>query len=816
MKDNATLLRQLTVPEKAALLEGYQSWMTNAVPRLGIPAIHLTDGPLGVRKKAAATGSGSLGLGHSLPSTVFPAGVNIANTWDPESAEKTGAAIGTECAAYDVQVLLGPGINLKRDPRCGRNFEYYSEDPLLAGKTAAAYVRGVQSTGTAACPKHFALNSCENFRYMGDSIADARAARELYLKAFEICVKEGAPKALMCSYNQIDGEFASQNKWLLTDLLRSDWGFEGLVMSDWGAVQDRVKGVKAGLDLDMPGGQWANRKSILDAAESGRLPMSVLDTAVGRVLDLIRSARQTPEDMAPLLEKHADLAISLALDSAVLLENDGTLPLQPGVKIHVAGELFDAMRYQGAGSSGLNPARLVTPKTAFEAAAIPHTYARGYRAMDEKPDEGLENEALTGVWEGDVVLFFGGLTELTESEGYDREDLRLPANQLQLLDKLCDTGKPVVAVLFGGAPFEMPFADKCAAVLHMFLPGQGGGEACRRLLWGEEVPCGKLSETWPRRCADIPFSTEFGKQPIVCYKESIFVGYRYFDAVPEAVRYPFGHGLSYTAFTYSDLRIVRSGHQITATLTLTNTGRRAGSEVVQLYVGKNPDSRVFKAPKALKAFRKLHLQPGEARTVTLTFSEGDLAYYNTATRGWVVENGEYPIYVGASSRDIRLTGTVTVTGRPEAAAPYPAHVVRAYSSMEWLSGAHFETLLGRPIPRTPQTLPLTVESPISDYRQTAKGRFLLGCITGYMKWDGRKIRRLPEGPEKTERLKNQQFMLRLIPQNSARSLIQSSGGFVQMHLAHAITELAGGHLIRALKHLKKEKPLPLPHQTTKD
>lgn len=815
MTDTAILLQQLTIAEKAALLEGYQSWMTNAIPRLGIPAIHLTDGPLGVRKKADTEGSGSLGLGHSLPSTAFPAGVNLANSWSPEAVETVGAAIGAECAAYDVQVLLGPGVNLKRDPRCGRNFEYYSEDPLLAGRTAAAFVRGVQSTGTAACPKHFALNNCENFRYMSDSLADERAARELYLKAFEICVKEGRPKTLMCSYNKVDGEFASQNRWLLTDLLREQWGFDGLVMSDWGAVQDRVKGVAAGLDLDMPGGQWANRRAIIDAAENGTLSMDVLDRAVGRVLELIRNTQQSPENMDVLLKAHAETVIDLACESAVLLENDGILPLSTGTKLHIVGELFDAMRYQGAGSSGLNPAYLVTPRMAFEAADVPHSYTQGYRAVDAASDTDLEAEALAGAQKADIVLFFGGLTELTESEGYDRDDLSLPANQLQLLNKLLATGKPVVAVLFGGAPFEVPFTGRCAAILHMFLPGQGGGEACRRLLWGEASPGGKLSETWVRSCRDLPFAKEFGKHRNVCYKESIYTGYRYFDMVPEAVSYPFGHGLSYTAFTYHDLQITHDGTQITATVTVTNSGSRAGSEVVQLYAGKNPGGRVFKAAKELRAFCKVHLQPGESRTVQLTFTETDLAYYHAGIHRWVTENGEYPIYVGASSRDIRLTGSATVSGYPEEAAPYTAEVICAYSSMDWRRGAHFEALLGHSVPVEQATLPLTVESPISDYQQTVIGRFLLRCITGYMKWDGRKIKKLPDGPEKTERLKNQQFILRLIPQNSARSLVQSSGGFVQMHLAYAITEFANGRLFRALKHLKTEKALPLPCDETK-
>lgn len=517
-------MQQLTLEEKAALLEGYQSWMTNAIPRLDIPAIHLTDGPVGVRKKVDKEGSGAVGLGASMPATLFPASVFIANSWNVENAKRMGKAIGEECIGYDVQVLLAPGLNLKRDPRCGRNFEYFSEDPLLAGKMAAAFVQGVQSTGTAACPKHFAINNNENYRYMCDSVVDERAARELYLKAFEICVKEAKPRTMMCAYNKINGEHCSQNKWLLTDVLRKEWGYEGLVMTDWGATVSRSEGVKAGLDLDMPGGILANRKSIIDGVMNGDIASGEVDKAAANVLQLIRDAIQTPQDSGKQeerLKEHEKLAISLAADCAVLLQNDGILPLSKEQNVLITGDLFDRMRYQGAGSSSMNPAYLTSPREAFEAAGMSYEFVRGYDEKAYEADDELEQEVLAKTIDAEIILFFGGLTDGCESEGIDRETLSLPANQLHLMEQLSQTGKKIVTVLFGGAPFEMPFAQNCAAILHMFLPGEGGGEACRRLLYGMANPSGKLSETWMRSISDIPFGDEFGQNKIVAYEEPL-------------------------------------------------------------------------------------------------------------------------------------------------------------------------------------------------------------------------------------------------------------------------------------------------------
>lgn len=848
MKEINTLLEELTLPEKAALLEGYKSWQTNAIPRLDIPAIWLTDGPVGVRKKSKGVGEGALALGSPYPSTAFPTPVCVANSWNPQLAEQVGVAMGEECAAYDVSVLLGPALNLKRDPRCGRNFEYYSEDPLLAGKMAAAFTRGLQSTGTAACPKHFALNNSENFRYMGDSVADERAARELYLKAFEICVKEAHPRTMMCSYNKINSTHASQNKWLLTDLLRDEWGFDGLVMSDWGAVVDRVEGIKAGLDLDMPGGVLANRRAIIEAAESGELPMEDLDRAVANVLKLVtdaqslraKSGESAPVNGVPvsasaknratdgmnvldgtdkktieaLLHDHDIQTVKMATDCAVLLKNEHVLPLAKQTNVLAVGDLFDVMRYQGAGSSGLAPLYMTGPRVAFEWMHEKYTFARGYREITHEPDETLENEALAVAKNADVILFFGGLTELFESEGYDRENLSMPENQLRLIDKLCDIGKPVVAVLFGGSPMELPFADQVDAILHMFLPGQTGGEACRRILYGEAEPGGRLAETWMKTCADIPFGEQYSKHKIEQYRENIYVGYRFFDQVPEKIRYPFGYGLSYTKFAYRDLIVSRVDGVITATLTVINLGERDGSEVVQLYVGRNADTKVFKAEKELIAFAKVYLEAGESRKVELKFKEADLAYYHTKNHSWVVENGTYPILVGANSRDIRLKLNLTVNGYPQVEPPYSAETVEAYEKIAdcTISDQVFAETIGRPIPAEPPVLPYTLESSLTDYQSTRMGRLIYRAILWGLSLDGKKYERLPEGRERDALLKNQQFLLNLVPRNCPRSLMQSAGGgALQMNLAHAVTELANGHVWRAIRlAVKGEKKIPLP------
>ncbi len=582
------LISQMTVEEKAALVSGTDFMYTNPIPRLGIPSLCMSDGPHGLRKQI---GSGDNGVSQSEPATAFPTAACTASGWNPENTRRMGAAIAAECRHYGVHVLLGPGVNLKRNPICGRNFEYFSEDPYLASELAVGEVEGVQSGGVGVSVKHFALNNSENFRFMGNSAVSEQTMRELYLKVFERIVRKAKPATVMCAYNRINGTYCSENKWLLTDVLRKEWGFDGLVMTDWGAMHDRVASLKAGLDLEMPGDTAICRKWILDGIRDGSLAMEDLDKAVRNVLRLV-DAYVRPADETPIdFDAHHVLAAEIAADCAVLLKNDGVLPLTGGEKLHIAGDLFTNMRYQGAGSSMINPARLTTAKAAFEA-------------------HGIRNHSLEAC---DTILCFAGLTDEYESEGGDRESMKLPENQLREIDDLCRSGKPVVVVLFGGSPVELPFFDRVSAVLNMYLPGQNGGTAVHQLLFGEKNPSGKLAETWPMRYEDVPGHETFGKGVNEVYAEGCEIGYRYYNKHNVPVRFPFGYGLSYTTFEKTDWEEADGRYS----QTVTNTGGRYGAEVAQLWLDGE-----------LRGFRKVYLQPGESATVTLVPEAKDVAVYD--------------------------------------------------------------------------------------------------------------------------------------------------------------------------------------------
>ena len=577
--DIEKMLKELTTEEKAALVSGLDFWYTNPIPRLGIPSLCMTDGPHGLRKQTAGSADGS--TGESVPATAFPTAAATASGWNPENARRMGEAIADECRYYGVHVVLGPGVNIQRNPLCGRNFEYFSEDPLLASEMAIGEIEGLQSKGLGACVKHFALNNSENYRYMGNSVVSEKTMRELYLKVFERTVKKAKPVTVMCAYNQINGTYCSENKWLLTDVLRKEWGFDGLVMTDWGAIHDRVKSLQAGLDLEMPGDTAICRKRILDGIQSGALSMQDLDQAVRNVLKLVDSFVQDPLPEEPDFDSHHELAAELAADCAVLMKNDGLLPLTGKEKLHVCGPMFEQMRYQGAGSSMIHAARLTSPADVFQAKGI-----RQY-----------------SVEECDTIILFAGLTDDYESEGCDRENMKLPDDQLQLIERMCAAGKPVVVVLFGGSPVELPFNDQVGAILNMVLPGQNGGTAVYRLLFGEVNPSGKLAQTWPLRYEDVPGQESFGKGVNEVYREGTEAGYRYYNAHGIPVRYAFGHGLSYTTFRHTEW-MEKDG---VYTQEITNTGSRFGGETAQLWLNGE-----------LAAFRKVYLQPGETIRVALT------------------------------------------------------------------------------------------------------------------------------------------------------------------------------------------------------
>ncbi len=794
--DIEKILKELTAEEKATLVAGVNFMCTRPVSRLGIPSLHTSDGPHGLRVQ---TGGGDNGIAGSLPSTAFPTAATTACGWNPDNLSQLGAAIAGEAHKYGVHVVLGPGVNIKRNPLAGRNFEYFSEDPLLAGKLGAAEVRGIQGKGVGVSVKHFALNNSENFRFMGDSVADLRAMREIYLKVFEIVVKESAPATIMCAYNKVNGEYCSQNKTLLTDILRGEWGFDGLVMTDWGVMHDRVAGLKAGLDLEMPGDTAVCRKWIADGLKNGTLSQEDLDKAVANVLRLVEKyCKAMPDDCD--FDANDALACRIAEDCAVLLKNDGILPLKEGEKVFVCGDLFEKMRYQGAGSSMINPTKVTSPKAAFEEMGVPYVFARGYTENRTEAQPELIEEALVKAAGFETALVFAGLTDSVESESCDRENMMLPENQRALVDALVKAGKKIVVALFGGGAVELPFEEKVNAVLDMYLPGQSGGRACARLLYGRANPAGRLAETWPLAYADVPFGKEFSASAREVYKESVFVGYRYYTTAGKRVRYPFGYGLSYTDFAWSDMQVSDDGEKITVSCTVKNTGERDGAEVVQLYVGA-PQDNVFNPRRELRAFRKVYLKAGESKVVSLTAERADLRCFDIGKNAWILEDGEYALQLCSDCCTVRLSQTIRIRG--EKCSPCPEEVERAYRGARLeVSDEVFEKMSGRKIPALPPKKPITLESRFTDLQATFFGRILYNSVLKEAKKQMKEAAKLPEGAEKDNKIKGALFMKRILESNSLSSMSMSAGQAFPYHFAQGFAAIANGHLLRGLKYFR--------------
>ena len=677
-----TILGRLTLEQKASLTSGGDFWHTQALPEAGVPAVMVTDGPHGLRKQSAA--ADAMGLGGSDPATCFPPAVTLGCTWDVDLARRVGEAIGAEALAARVAVVLGPGVNIKRSPLCGRNFEYFSEDPFLSGRMGAAWVRGVQSRGVGTSLKHFAANNQESDRLRVSADVDERTLREIYLPAFEHVVRQARPTTVMCAYNRVNGTKASEHRWLLTDLLRQEWGFEGLVVSDWGAVDDRVRALAAGLDLEMP--PSGTDQQVVEAVRSGTLPETVLDDAVRRVLTLVRGPEEPTEPPSVDLDAHHDLAREVAAAGAVLLRNEGALlPLDPhgGERLAVLGELARTPRYQGAGSSQVVPTRLDAALDCIRevAGAERVAFAAGYR-LDGTPDADLVAEAVRAAEEAEAVVVFLGLPPSAESEGFDRPDILLPADQLALLRSVHDVNERVVVVLSNGGLVSVSgWQEQAAAVLEGWLLGQAGGRATADLLFGLANPSGRLTETIPLRLEDTPSWLFFpGGEQHVRYAEGIYVGYRHHETLRTPVAYPFGFGLSYTTFALADLRLERTGpNAVEVSVRVTNTGPVDGSEVVQVYV-HDPEAPVDRPEHELKGFAKVHLAPGESRTMELRLDEEAFRYWSPGRQRWAVDAGEVEVRVGTSCRDIQLTGVVEVEG--DGVEP----VLDATSTMhEWLT-----------------------------------------------------------------------------------------------------------------------------------
>ena len=690
------IINSLDLEQKCALLSGSTVFTTRALPGKGVPAITLSDGPNGVRKQAGA--ADHLGLNPSVPATCFPTSATVANSWDPALGEAVGAAMGEEAAAQGVSVLLGPGLNIKRSPLCGRNFEYFSEDPYLAGKMAAAYVRGIQKNGIAACPKHFAVNSQELRRMASDSIVDERTLRELYLTGFEMVVKEAQPKTIMSSYNLINGTYANENAHLLQDILRRDWGFEGAVVTDWGGSNDHALGVKNGSTLEMPAPGGDAIRELMKAVQTGKITEADVDARLEELLELVFTTKAAV-DAAPGkfdADAHHALARRVAAQSIVLLKNENSLlPLIKKEKVAVIGDFAQTPRYQGAGSSAVNSIKVDSFLDCLAQSGLNSIgYAKGFDRQG-KPDEALKTEAVQLAENSDVVLLFMGLDEIKESEGIDRADMKLVDNQLALLTAVAAVNPNVVVLLSAGSSLESQWVKDCKALVYGCLGGQAGAGALVDVLTGAQNPCGKLAETWACSHDDTPAKENFGGDgPTVEYREGLYVGYRYYDTAGVPTAFPFGYGLSYTTFAYSDLKTDETG----VTLTVTNTGSCAGAEVVQLYVAK-PDAKVFRPVKELKGFTKVQLEAGESKTVTIPLDDKAFRYWNVKTDRWEVEGGSYQLLVGASSADIRLTAAVTVagTGAPD---PYAGKNLEHYrtAQVQNVPDAEFEALLGHAIP----------------------------------------------------------------------------------------------------------------------
>ncbi|MBQ7243098.1 MAG: glycoside hydrolase family 3 protein [Bacilli bacterium] len=797
---NKETLEKLTLREKASILVGHKTMSTYPIPKKGVEPIIMSDGPNGLRLENP-DGDSLTGVSDSLPTTCFPVGVTLASTWNKNLAYHMGEAIGEEAVNFGVDLLLGPAVNIQRNPLCGRNFEYLSEDPLLSGTIGAGYVSGLQSKGLGACVKHFACNSNEKYRFVGDSIVDERALHEIYLKPFEIIAKQASPRAFMTAYNQVNGSYCSENSYLIEKTLRGQWGFDGVVLTDWGGMVHRDIALNAGCDLEMPGMVEHNINSIVMAVKEGRVQEETLDRSVLRLLELKKRCRQEKKPCDFSL--HYQKALDIALEGAVLLKNEnGILPLKKEKKHLVIGGLFATMRYQGSGSSLLNPIQIKTHQTAWQEMGIDYEFVQGYDEAETAPDQAMERKALAKAIEYGQAVFFGGLSDYLESEGFDREDMKLPANQLSLLERLVNVGVKIVLVLFGGSPVELQIEGGIAAILDMMLPGEAGGEATAKLLFGDVSPSGKLSQSWPMSYEDVPFGKEFAANPYEPYKESVFVGYRYYATVEKAVRYPFGYGMSYSSFTYKDLLVECKGECIEVSFSLQNNGVVDAKEIAEVYVGKK-DSHIVRPKLELKGFTKIALAAMERQRVAISIPKKNLSVFIDGA--FRLEEGAYEIYVGPSSDCLPLQGEVVLSGEALLEQDYDREY-RSFLQYGTMEQATFERLIGRAIPTYAfDKKPYTLETPIGEF-STFFGKIFKSAVCGVGLRQFKKAKKIKDPLLREREKKAGWFVYKLMPYNSLRSLSFSSSGAFPYPIALGILELSNGHFLRGIKAmLRKEK-----------
>ncbi|MBN2853056.1 MAG: glycoside hydrolase family 3 C-terminal domain-containing protein [Clostridia bacterium] len=788
----------MTLEDKIMLCEGADFWHTRAFEKYGIPSIMMTDGPHGLRKVEVDDKQTTLQI--SNPATCFPPACATGSSWDRDLLGKIGHAIAKEAHKEEVSIVLGPGINIKRNPLCGRNFEYFSEDPLLAGELGAAFIKGLEDQGIAASLKHFAANSQESKRYTSDSIMDERTLREIYLAGFETAVKKGKPQTVMCAYNKLNGTYCSSNEMLLTTVLRKEWGFDGLVMTDWGAIHDKSESFMAGCDLEMPGGQYYFKNETMKAVNEGRLSEQLINESVDRILTLIFTAVDNKKkNTACDMNENHKLARKAAAESAVLLKNEkDILPLKTEQKIAVIGQFARHIRYQGTGSSLINPANLTNVIEAFDENKVDYSYYEGCHE-DGSTDDQLMLEAINGAKNCHVAVVFAGLTESYESEGFDRESMNLPDGHLRMIAEVAKANKNTIVVLMAGSPFTMPFIHQVKAVLHMHLPGEAGGEAVFDILFGRVNPSGKLSESYPLSYEDVPSAGfyENGHETAE-YREGIYVGYRYYDKAKKEVLFPFGYGLSYTAFTYSAFEISSEYENLTVSLIITNTGSMAGAEVVQLYIGEM-NSPIHRPVKELKGFEKQYLEAGESKRVKFCLDKRSFSFYDVNEHDWKVNGGSYTVSIGASSRDIRLSQIIELNNE------------KTITSHETVQGSWYETMDGKP---EREDLEMLIGKKIEDFKTPIRGEYTVNhsisdmkkaFVMKFMYFVAERVSAKKYGKVDYT---NPSFKMDMAGATEIplKNLCLISGGVITKKLAIGLVQMANGKFFRGIGTMLKKTP----------
>lgn len=782
MEKYNNIIEQMTNEEKASMGSGSDFWHTQPIPRLNIDSIMMTDGPHGLRKQK---GQGDhIGINQSHPSTCFPTAATIANSWDKELIKSMGEALAKECHSANVSVLLGPGINIKRSPLCGRNFEYFSEDPFLTGELASSFVFSIERRGIGTSLKHFAVNNQEYNRMVSNSIVDQRALREIYLSSFEKVVRQAKPSTVMAAYNKVNNVYCCENEFLLTDILRNEWGFEGAVISDWGATNDRMQSHIAGMDLEMPGNAKDNDKKIAKALDQGQLNPRIIDASISRTLSLIENHPTTGEPYSD--EEHHQLARYIASQSFVLLKNEHLLPLTSTESILIVGDMAKNPRYQGSGSSLITPTKLPSLLDALDNEQIPYTYTPGVGQKDLR-DETLLSEALSLAKQAKIVVIMAGLPETYESEGFDREHLHMPDSHNELISKICEVNRNVVVIISAGSPVTMPWLPSAGAVLQTYLSGQAGSEAIIDILLGRINPSGKLAESYPKDIKDTPCYTTFA-QPgrNACYKESIFVGYRYYDTYNVEVLFPFGYGLSYTTFAYENIAVDGNFPDLSVSFDIRNTGSVAGSEIAQLYIHHRHPT-IFKAKRELKGFDKVYLDPSQSKKVTISLNARSFSYYNTEINDWIIENGKYEIQVGASLMDIRLKYTVSYDkNTTEIPVNCKKEFIEDYYHRQHpisIKDGTFTQLTGIPIPYAfkRKEEPFTVNSTITELSEVWIGRIFAFIA---------KKQATSVMPSSKNDEKIMKMVERGVMESPLRSLVSLSNGALPLRVIHWILKLA--------------------------